>query len=156
MDSLKFHLSSPCLSLPRSAGLTAVYSGDPPAGQGSCGHLLPPWTPHAVHLCLSCINVFSGFLRVDQVEQTENPKSLIGRRYFAIKGAVMCVYKEQKDFVDDSPGQFHHQADAVWIGIRGLLWGHNDTPCGRPTPRWPICHPGYGRPSGVLGVFSYY
>jgi hypothetical protein len=32
------------------------------------------------------------------------------------------------------PGQFHDEADAGWIVIRGLLRGHNDTPCGRSTP----------------------
>jgi hypothetical protein len=31
-------------------------------------------------------------------------------------------------------GDLHDQADANWIVIRGMLWGHNDMPCGRPTP----------------------
>jgi hypothetical protein len=42
-------------------------------------------------------------------------------------------------------GEFHHQADAEWIVIRGPLRGHNNTPCGRPTP---------GRLVGRLGVGS--
>jgi hypothetical protein len=55
-----------------------------------------------------------------------------------------------------SAGEFHDQADATWIGIRRSLWGHNDTPFRRTTPGRPIGHPGVGRPSGVIGVFSYY
>jgi hypothetical protein len=31
-------------------------------------------------------------------------------------------------------GVFHDQGEAKWIVIRGQLRGHNDTPCGRPTP----------------------
>jgi hypothetical protein len=33
--------------------------------------------------------------------------------------------------------------------------GHNNTPFGRPTPGWPISHPGVGHPQGVYGVFTY-
>jgi hypothetical protein len=29
-------------------------------------------------------------------------------------------------------GEFHDQGDAKWIVIKGLLWGHNVTPFGRP------------------------
>jgi hypothetical protein len=36
-----------------------------------------------------------------------------------------------------SSGEFHDQADADWIVIRGQLRGHNDTPIGQPTGR--IC-----------------
>jgi hypothetical protein len=43
-------------------------------------------------------------------------------------------------------GEFQGQADAKWIVIRGPLRGHNDTPCRRPTPGWPIGRPGVGRP----------
>jgi hypothetical protein len=53
-------------------------------------------------------------------------------------------------------GRFHDQGDAKWIVIRGQLWGHNDTPCRRPTPGWPISRPGVGHPQGVFGGFSYY
>jgi hypothetical protein len=52
-----------------------------------------------------------------------------------------------------SVGKFHDQGDAKWIVIRGQLWGHNDMPCGRPTPSRPIGCPGSGRPQGVVGVF---
>jgi hypothetical protein len=48
------------------------------------------------------------------------------------------------------------RGDAKWIVIRGQLRGHNDTPCGRPTPSWPIGRPGVVRPQGVFGGFSYY
>jgi hypothetical protein len=48
-------------------------------------------------------------------------------------------------------GKFHDQGDAKWIVIRGQLRGHNDTPCGRPTPSRPISHPVVGRPQGVIG-----
>jgi hypothetical protein len=36
--------------------------------------------------------------------------------------------------------------------IRGLLRGHNNTPCGRPSPGQPVGRPGVGRPQGVVGV----
>jgi hypothetical protein len=48
-------------------------------------------------------------------------------------------------------GDFHDQGDAKWIVIRRSLWGHNDTPFGRPTPGRPDGRPGVGRPSGVMG-----
>jgi hypothetical protein len=51
-------------------------------------------------------------------------------------------------------GDGHDQADAKWILVGGLLRGHNDTPCGRPTPGRPIRRPGVGRLYGVFGVFS--
>jgi hypothetical protein len=46
------------------------------------------------------------------------------------------------------PGEFRDQGDAKWIVTRRSLWGHNDTPCGRPAPGRPI-----GRLQGVIGVF---
>jgi hypothetical protein len=49
-------------------------------------------------------------------------------------------------------GEFHDQADAEWIVIRGLLRGHNDTPCGRPTPGCP----GIGCPYGVSSGFIWW
>jgi hypothetical protein len=49
---------------------------------------------------------------------------------------------------DVACGEFHDQADAKWIVIRGQLRGHNDMPFGWPTPG--------GRPQGVFGGFSYY
>jgi hypothetical protein len=39
------------------------------------------------------------------------------------------------------PGEFHDQADAKRIVIRGLLRGHDDTPCGRPNAGWPVGQP---------------
>jgi hypothetical protein len=53
-------------------------------------------------------------------------------------------------------GKFHDQGDAKQIVIRGQLWSHNDTPCGRLTPGRPIGRPGIGYPQGVFGGFSYY
>ena len=53
----------------------------------------------------------------------------------------------------DVGGEFHDQGDAKWIVIRRSLWGHNDTPCGRPAPGRPIGRPGSGRPQGVVGVY---
>ena len=44
-----------------------------------------------------------GFLRIDSVDHTEASKSLVGRRFIAVKGAMICIYKEEKDFVDDAP-----------------------------------------------------
>jgi hypothetical protein len=43
-------------------------------------------------------------------------------------------------------GEFHDQADAKWIVIKGLLRGHEDTPCWRPTHSRPICCLGVGPP----------
>jgi hypothetical protein len=43
-----------------------------------------------------------------------------------------------------------YEADAEWIVIRGRLWGHNNSPCGQPTPGWPIGS------QGVFGVLSNY
>ena len=53
-------------------------------------------------------------------------------------------------------GKLHDQGDAKWIVIRGQLWGHNDTPFGRPNPDWPIGRPGVDCPQGVFGGLSYY
>jgi hypothetical protein len=61
---------------------------------------------------------------------------------------TMGLYLLGVDFVD--------QADGEGMVIRGLLRGHEDTPCGRPTPGRPRGHLGVGRPQGVFGVFSYY
>jgi hypothetical protein len=43
-------------------------------------------------------------------------------------------------------GEFHDRADAKWIAIRGLSWGHKDTPCGRAISGRPIGRHGVGRP----------
>jgi hypothetical protein len=53
----------------------------------------------------------------------------------------------------DYEGELHDQGDAKWIVIRRLLWGHDDTPCERPTPGRPIGRPRSGCPQGVFGVF---
>jgi hypothetical protein len=53
-------------------------------------------------------------------------------------------------------GEFQEKADAKWIVNRGPLWGHNDTPCGRPTPGRPVGRPGAGRPQGVFAGLSYF
>jgi hypothetical protein len=45
-------------------------------------------------------------------------------------------------------GEFHDQADAKWIG---MLRGHNNTPCGQPTPGRPIGRPWAGL-SAVRGL----
>jgi hypothetical protein len=42
-------------------------------------------------------------------------------------------------------GKFHDLGVAKWIVIRGQLRGHNDTPCGQPTPGRP---PGGWPPAG--------
>jgi hypothetical protein len=60
-------------------------------------------------------------------------------------GNVMCC-----------EGEFHDQADAKWIVIRGLFRGHNDTPFGPATPGRPIGRPGVAHLQGLFGVFSYY
>jgi hypothetical protein len=53
-------------------------------------------------------------------------------------------------------GWSHDQVDAEWIVNRRQLWGHNDTPFGRPAPGRPSGRPGSGRPSGVFCIFSYF
>jgi hypothetical protein len=50
-------------------------------------------------------------------------------------------------------GELHDQGDAKWMLNRRSLWGHNDTPCGRPAPGRPIGRPGSGRPQGVIRDF---
>jgi hypothetical protein len=50
-------------------------------------------------------------------------------------------------------GEFHDQGNAKWIVIRRLLCVHNNTPCMRPSPGWPIGRLGSVRPQGVIGVF---
>ena len=44
-----------------------------------------------------------GHLRVESVDQGEATKSLVGRRFLAVKGPILCIYKEEKDFFDDAP-----------------------------------------------------
>jgi hypothetical protein len=63
---------------------------------------------------------------------------------------------EEKETAQAVAGDFHDQGDAKWIVIRKSLWGHNDTPCGRPSPGRPIRRPGSVCPQGVMGGFSYY
>jgi hypothetical protein len=53
-------------------------------------------------------------------------------------------------------GEFRDQGDAEWIVITGSLWGHNDTPCGRPASGPPIGRPGSCRQQGKIGGFGYY
>jgi hypothetical protein len=45
-------------------------------------------------------------------------------------------------------GEFHDQADAKWIVIRGQLRGHNDMPFGQPTPGAAYRPPGGWTPLG--------
>jgi hypothetical protein len=45
---------------------------------------------------------------------------------------------------DAAGAEFHDQGDAKWTVTRRFLWGHNNTPIGRP---------GSGRLQGVIGVF---
>jgi hypothetical protein len=42
--------------------------------------------------------------------------------------------EECKKFVTCFKGEFHDQGDAKWIVIKWQQRGHNNTPCGRPTP----------------------
>jgi hypothetical protein len=61
MDSLRFHLGSPCPTLLRPAGGPPMkrphgcFRGDPPIRWAACGHLLPLWIPLAIRLCLDLI-----------------------------------------------------------------------------------------------------
>jgi hypothetical protein len=50
MDCLKFHSGLPCPTLLCRNGR---FRCGPPAGQSTCGHLLPLWTPHVVRLCFN-------------------------------------------------------------------------------------------------------
>jgi hypothetical protein len=78
---------------------------------------------------------------------------------FSIRQAQLSLLKTERDHVRDTVlrgGEFHDQGVAKWIVIRRLLWGHNDTPCGRPAPGRPIGRTGSGRPRGVFGGLSYY
>jgi hypothetical protein len=59
MNSQKFHLGPPCPALLGPAGKSPLkrpdghFRGGPPAGQESCGRLIPSSTPHAIHPCKS-------------------------------------------------------------------------------------------------------
>jgi hypothetical protein len=57
--------------------------------------------------------------------------------------------------VSSITGEFHDQGDTNWIVIGGSLWGHNDTPCGRPAAGRPIGRPGSGHPQGMIGGFLF-
>jgi hypothetical protein len=48
-------------------------------------------------------------------------------------------------------GEFHDQGAAKWIVIRRPLWGHNNTPFGRPTPGRPL--PGLSRGLAALRAY---
>jgi hypothetical protein len=65
-------------------------------------------------------------------------KKLEAKRRLIHKKVEMERRNEMED-EEEEEGEFQGQADAKWIVIRGSLKGHNDTPCGRPTP---------GRPGG--------
>jgi hypothetical protein len=53
-------------------------------------------------------------------------------------------------------GKFRDQGDAKCIVTRRLLWGHNDTPCGRSASGQPIGCPGAGHALGLFGGIYYY
>jgi hypothetical protein len=63
MDFLKFHPGPLCPTLLCPAGgqplkrSYSCFSSVAPAGQAACGHLLPPWTPRAVRLCVTSRDV---------------------------------------------------------------------------------------------------
>jgi hypothetical protein len=51
-----------------------------------------------------------------------------------IRRLSILVDEFDRPFHPDPLGDFQGRADAEWIGNRATLGGHNDTPCGRPTP----------------------
>jgi hypothetical protein len=61
---------------------------------------------------------------------------VVQRRTRRTEGSLLARSLTQPDLTG---GEFHVQADADWIVIRVPLRGHDDTPCGRPTPGqdWP-------------------
>ena len=61
---------------------------------------------------------------MESVDQAEASKSLVGRRYLAVKGAVLCIYKEEKDFVDDAPVvELEMKLACIKVGVRGRWVG---------------------------------
>jgi hypothetical protein len=59
-----------------------------------------------------------------------------------------CIEMTASISVNFTIGGSHDQADAEWIVIRTQLWGHNDTPFGRPAARQPSGQPPVGPPAG--------
>jgi hypothetical protein len=73
---------------------------------------------------------------------------------------TMESFRKTKQILDEfrlraADGGGHDEADAEWIGIRGLLRGLNEMPFERPTPDWPIAR-GLATLRAFSGVFSYY
>jgi hypothetical protein len=68
--------------------------------------------------------------------------------------ACGCQRKTLNFIYQSIPGEFHDQGDTKWIVIRRSLWGHNDTPSGRPAPGRSIGCPGSGCLQSVIGVFQ--
>jgi hypothetical protein len=64
--------------------------------------------------------------------------------YFSFGGCVVAPFlllTGPSGCGKSSTGEFHDQADAKWMVIRGPLRGHSDTPCRQPTPGRKIGRP---------------
>ena len=88
--------------------------------------------PYCCHHKLECVQ---GAAFTTAVSKTTGPQNTEFKKFQSVFPHLLL----------DS-GELHDQADAKWIVIRGLLKGHNDMRCGRPTPGWPISCPGVGHP----------
>jgi hypothetical protein len=73
---------------------------------------------------------------MDRIVYVPLPDSATRREILKLRFRKMPVDETTvvlEELVSKTGGDFHDQADADWIVIRGALRGHNDTPCGWPT-----------------------
>jgi hypothetical protein len=105
MFSLKSYQGLPCSTLLRSVGrppLKHPYSrfrGDPPAGQVPCGHLLPFWTPHAIHLCYSFINEVFEALKQNRLRPKNCACSAFGLRIITLGKTLARDFNRMKSLI---------------------------------------------------------
>jgi hypothetical protein len=65
----------------------------------------------------------------------------------------LALVKNAEKVGQGPSGTFSCQTQEISKVSLVVIWGHNDTPCGRPAPGRPISRPESGRPQGVIGGF---
>jgi hypothetical protein len=85
--------------------------------------------------CLySCVGFFSLQLWANS-QTTEDILFCLESRFHSW---FLLESKQEKQFLWPSLRWKSWSRGTKWIVIRGPLRGHSNTPCGRPTPSWPI------------------